>query len=107
MVDLGNETFPHDVNNAGQVAGFYRQYPSTDNLAFLWEDGTRTDLNDLLPPDSDWVLEWAYGINDAGWIVGYGRKSGELHAFLMVPEPATVSLLAAAGLAALRRRQRR
>jgi len=42
------------------------------------------DLNapEFLPPDSGWKLTAAYGINDAGHVVGKGVHSGETHAFL-------------------------
>ena len=55
----------------------------TDNYAFLWQDGVLTDLNDLIPPGSDWELLVAYDINDYGQIVGYGRLAGEFQAFLL------------------------
>ena len=53
--------------------------------AALWSEGTATDLNDLLPPDSGWVLEWARGINEEGAIVGRGRYGGVPRAFLLAP----------------------
>ena len=34
-----------------------------------------TDLNTLIDPSSGWMLEEATGINDNGWIVGYGYNS--------------------------------
>jgi len=41
------------------------------------------DGNDLFP---DWELRAAYGINDLGWIVGWGDINGELqHAFRYIP----------------------
>jgi len=66
-----------------------------------------TDLNDLIAPGSGWVLIQAQAINDNGWITGYGQIDGEAHAFLLTPEPATLSLLALGGLAVLMRRRKR
>ena len=45
------------------------------------------DLNELLPPESDWHLEMATAVNDAGSIAGYGRRAGipGRRAFLMQP----------------------
>ena len=99
----GTSSYAQDINNLGQVVGYY------SNGAFLYENGTMTDLYSLLPIDSGWrKLEVAYGINDLGQIVGYGFKSdGSQRAFLMtpIPEPAALSLLAFGGLALLRKRK--
>ena len=46
------------------------------------------DLNTLLAASapSGWTLTYAYGIDDAGHIVGYGNNSsGATHAFLLTP----------------------
>ncbi len=43
------------------------------------------DLNDQIPAGSGWVLQYAAAINDAGWIVGWGRFGGQTQAFLLVP----------------------
>ena len=70
------------------------------------------DLNSLIPSDSGWDLLEAYGINDAGEIVGEGLYDGQSHAFRLdldsqfgfaaqfsiqpVPEPGTIPILAVA-----------
>ena len=43
-----------------------------------YQDGEILDLNDLLPADSGWWLSTAYGVNDAGQIVGSGCLFGRL-----------------------------
>lgn len=57
--------------------------------AFLYDlngPGYPVDLNDLIPPDSGWVLTLARGVNAAGLIVGEGVLNGESgHAFLLTP----------------------
>ena len=42
-----------------------------------------TNLNDLIPPDSGWVLTNATAINEHGEIVGSGRYLGQSRAFLL------------------------
>jgi len=110
MIDLGSFggriNRANAVNNAGQIVG--ESYDASQTYhACLWEDGTMTDLNDLLLPGSGWSLLSASGINEAGWIVGHGSVKGEIHAYLLVPEPATVSLLILGGLAPTRCKRRR
>jgi probable HAF family extracellular repeat protein len=72
------------INNQDQVVGY-----SSDNgnnpHAFIWEDGELTDLNDLLPSGSGWVLKTAADINDDGEIIGYGKINGETHGYLLIP----------------------
>jgi probable HAF family extracellular repeat protein len=100
------------LNELGQVVG--SATVGSGQHAMIWTntpEHTRTDLNTLIPPDSGWAyLAEAYDINDSGQIVGYGRLVGSNfdRAFLLtpVPEPASLSLLALAGLAILRRRRR-
>ena len=45
--------------------------------------GGLRDLNDLIPPNSGWVLKEARDINNSGDIVGYGSINGVNHAFLL------------------------
>ena len=72
----------YGVNDGCQVvgeSGFLR--------AFVWTpmDG-REDLNTLIPPNSGLVLHWAFGINNAGQIVGQAIDSqGNTHGYLLTP----------------------
>lgn len=82
------------LNNDNEVVGNTRIGEQV--RAFLWrEQNGMQDLNDLLPPDSGWTLSGAFGINDAGQIVGDGSFNGRSTAFLLnpVPEPSTWALL--------------
>jgi uncharacterized membrane protein len=65
---------------------------SDDSHAFIYDTngpGYPVDLNDLIPPDSGWVLTSASGINAAGQIVGAGKINGAGNGFLLPPLPPT------------------
>jgi probable HAF family extracellular repeat protein len=83
---LGN---PYGINDQGQVVG---------GGALIWDavNGTR-NLANLIPPNSGWELDFAFAINDAGDIVGYGQLNGQIRGFLLtpVPEPNTAALIVA------------
>lgn len=78
----GTGSTARDINNHGQVVG-----TSTDNngnlRAFLWENGTMTDLNTLLPANSGWELTDARFINDNRQIAGEGTYQGQGAWFLL------------------------
>lgn len=90
------------INDLGQVVGDIG-YGAT---AFIWVNGTMTGLNDILG-DASWDLKAASDINENGWIIGTGTHDGSNVAYVMVPEPATMSLLAIGGLGVLIRRKRK
>jgi len=70
-VPAGGNSFADGVsvagmNRSGQVVG------TGKGLALLWQDGKVTDLNTLIPANTDWKLTSATSINDQGWILGTG-----------------------------------
>lgn len=78
------------VNNSGIVVGQYNVPGEEGNLtgnaqhAFMWKAGSGFfDLNHLLAPGSDWILNSADGINSSGQIVGMGFLNGELHHYIL------------------------
>jgi probable HAF family extracellular repeat protein len=94
----GSQSDAWGINGAGLVVGD-AQTSSSQYRAFLYStsSGIR-DLNDLIAPNTGWVLTGALGINDFGQIAGYGTVGGQQHAFRLdpvVPEPTTASLLVA------------
>ncbi len=103
----GSTSYAFDINEQGQVVG-YSYYDASDTFhAFLYDDGAMIDLNSWLPVDSDWILQYAYAINEFGDIVGIGiNPDGYTRGFILynndadrpvtdpvVPEPMTVILL--------------
>ena len=88
MQDIGTLaegiTLARSINDLGQVVGSSR----IDNVwhAFLYQNGSMDDLNDLIPEGSGWVLEHAQDINNNGQIVGIGFLNGnDNHGFLLTP----------------------
>ncbi|QSJ15112.1 DUF3466 family protein [Nostoc sp. UHCC 0702] len=90
-------TLPLAINNSGQVVGFSGTdigFSGTDvntQRAFLYENNTLYDLNELIAPGSNTGLGLtrAEAINNRGQIVGSGAINGELHAFLLTPVSST------------------
>jgi len=86
MTDLGTLggafSLPNAINIKGQIVGDTVDELG-NSLAFIWENGTLTDLNALLPANSGWVLMQAIFINDAGRIAGVGDYNGVSQWFIM------------------------
>ncbi len=92
----------YGINRYGAVVG-YSDAAGGGQRAFLANGSAMTDLNALLPSGSGWVLTAAYAINDNGWITGQGTFNGQPLAYLLKPNPVTVSgRIALEGVANLR-----
>jgi len=57
---------------------------------FIWQNGVMTDLNKLIPRDSNLFIISASNINDRGQISGMatvlsGPHAGDIHAYLATP----------------------
>lgn len=83
----GANSYAFGINAGGQVVGYSDMAGSGNSAAFLYSDGLLYDLNGLLGPSSEWQLLAAYGLNDAGQIVGRGIYKGQERAFLLTPMP--------------------
>jgi probable HAF family extracellular repeat protein len=91
MQDLGTlpgipGSLASSINNKGQVVGFSDDFKG-NTVPLIWQNGTMTNLNTLIPPNSPMFLIEALGINDRGQIAGYGllTAKGEVHAFVATP----------------------
>ena len=72
-----------DINNNGQIVGSCSF--GFNSRAFIWYDGNMLDLNDLIDPNSDWVLTSAVGINDKGEIACNAIRNSQPQAVLLRP----------------------
>ncbi len=82
--------FATGINNRGQVVG--NNFDSNFNWShgFIWQDGVMTDLNTLIPADSNLFIISASNINERGQISGMGTvlsgpHAGDIHAYLLTP----------------------
>jgi probable HAF family extracellular repeat protein len=82
------------LNDAGAVVGYLFIPGATAPHAFLYtDDGGMVDLNTLIEPGTGWVLNIAWGINNAGEIVGQGTYGTERtpRAFKLTPRAGDVT----------------
>jgi probable HAF family extracellular repeat protein len=82
--------FATGINDLGEVVG--NNYDSSFNWShgFIWQNGVMTDLNKLIPGDSNLFVISASNINERGQISGMatvltGPHAGDIHAFLATP----------------------
>lgn len=91
MIDLGTlgggSSFAYGINDSGEIVG-YSYLADGGQDAFLYYDGSMIDLNSLIPANSGWELQAAYGINASGQITGEGLYDGQETSFLLTDPPA-------------------
>ena len=83
-------TFASGINDKGQIVGSAFDANFNFTHGFILQDGVMTDLNTLLPADSNLYATLANKINSRGQIAGMGTvlsgpNAGETHAFLATP----------------------
>lgn len=94
--DLGapkgsNDAWATAINASDVVVGDFRVSPtSTTQHAFIYVNGTMTDLNALIPKNSGYTLIDATAINNNGQIVANAiNRSGQEEAVLLTPAATT------------------
>jgi len=94
------DAFATGINNLGQVVGNDFDFDSNFNSlfwshGFIWQNGVMTDLNTLIPADSNLSIISASNINERGQISGMatvvnGPDAGNIHAYLATPVDASI-----------------
>ncbi len=74
------------INEAGLVVGGSAteaavEYGGVGTHGFKWENGTLNDLGTFNGPS----VSAAIGIDDDGWITGYGVQDGQFRGFILKP----------------------
>ena len=87
--------FATGINDLGQVVG--NDFDSNSNWShgFIWQNDVMTDLNTLIPADSNLIVISASNINERGQISGMakvvnGPDAGNIHAYLATPVDASI-----------------
>jgi probable HAF family extracellular repeat protein len=80
-------TYSKSINNRDELVGTrgILGFPTPGEGGFLYRDGQRTEIADLLPPGSGWSILTAEYINDAGQIVGVGMHDGAYKFYMLTP----------------------
>lgn len=74
-----------DLNGAGVVVGSSIASYTADETACAWIRDRWYDLTEATAGASDWQLTRALGINESGFITGYGVRGDDNRAFLLEP----------------------
>jgi probable HAF family extracellular repeat protein len=82
--------FATGINNRGQVVGSDFDSSFSWSHGFIWKNDVTTDLNTLIPADSNLFIIAASNINERGQISGMatvvtGPDAGNIHAILLTP----------------------
>jgi probable HAF family extracellular repeat protein len=82
----GTQSYAGGENNPGEIVG-ESSVPGGVLHACIWKNGIIKDLNNLIPPNSGWVLNHASAISKVGKISGFGTINGQTHGVILTPMP--------------------
>jgi len=87
--------FATGINNLGQVVGNNVDSGNNWSHGFIWQNHLMTDINTLIPVNSNLFVINASNINERGQISGMamvltGPHAGEIHSYLATPVEATM-----------------
>jgi probable HAF family extracellular repeat protein len=80
------------INDNREIVGNYISVSKGEQRAFVYRNGSFFDLNELIDPESGWLLTEANGINSQGQVVGVGIINEQDHAYLASPINSTGSV---------------
>jgi probable HAF family extracellular repeat protein len=88
-------SFATGINNLGQVVGSTVDSGNNWSGGFIWQNKVMTDLNTLIPGDSNLLIINASNINERGQISGMaivhsGPHTGDIHSILLTPVDASI-----------------
>jgi probable HAF family extracellular repeat protein len=92
----GAQSLAYGINARGDVVGTSSRSVSPAH-AFIFTGGVLYDLNSQLYASSGWELIYAYGINDAGQIVGQGIHNGVTEQAFRLDPLITVGIIVNSG----------
>lgn len=77
----------NSINDQNQIVGFSQDLSGYNTVASLWQNGEQFNLNDLIPPHSDYFVVEALQINSRGQIATYGYRpsTGNIRGALLTP----------------------
>jgi probable HAF family extracellular repeat protein len=83
------------INSKGQVVGSTFDSGFNWSGGFIWQNHVLTDLNTLIPEDSNLLIINASNINERGQISGMatvvtGPHAGDIHSILLTPVDASI-----------------
>ncbi len=78
----GNISFTTGLNDSGQVVGLARDATLQDR-PYIWKDGTLTDLQTMIDPNSGWTDLRPLAINNRSEIAGLAFRNGSFHPVLL------------------------